>query len=180
MNIVIRLEIKRNSMVYILMGVSGSGKSLIGGMLADKLDLPYFDADDFHPASNVRKMSSGQPLNDDDRRPWLVSLAEHIRKWNEKKGAVLACSALKKTYRDMLRGENPQNVQFIFLKGPKSLIAERMAKREGHYMPEELLDSQFEALEEPESAVTISIDQSPESVLKEILENIEQGTKNID
>lgn len=164
-------------MVYILMGVSGSGKSLIGELLADELDLPYYDADDFHPESNVRKMSSGQPLNDKDRRPWLEALAEQIRKWNNDDGAVLACSALKQSYRDILRGDAPKDVQFIFLKGSRSLIAERMSKREGHYMPEELLDSQFETLEEPEQAITVPIDNTPGQIVKEILKKLEPQNK---
>lgn len=160
-------------MVYILMGVSGSGKSLIGGMLARELDLPFYDADDFHPASNVDKMSSGTPLTDEDRKPWLESLARHIREWNGEGGAVLACSALKNSYRDLLRGNRDEDVTFIYLKGSKSLIAGRMAQRDDHFMPEGLLDSQFEALEEPEHAITVSIDRSPEVIVEEILGNIE-------
>ena len=160
-------------MVYILMGVSGAGKSLIGERLAERLDLPYYDADDFHPEANVRKMSAGQPLNDEDRRPWLESLSDHIRDWNRNGGAVLACSALKKSYRNALRGDAPDTVRFIYLKGPGKLIAERIAQREGHYMPEELLDSQFEALEEPEDAITVSIDRTPEAIVKTILKQID-------
>lgn len=153
------------------MGVSGTGKSTVGKLLAEKLSLPYYDADDFHPPSNVEKMSSGQPLNDVDRKPWLHTLAKHIHDWNSKRGAVLACSALKQSYRDLLTSKSP-DVQFIFLKGSKGTILQRMKIRSNHYMPPELLDSQFEALEEPAEAIDISIDQPPKEIINQILKSM--------
>jgi carbohydrate kinase (thermoresistant glucokinase family) len=149
------------------MGVSSSGKTLIGSKLAGKLGLPFYDADDFHPPKNVEKMESGKPLNDQDRMPWLRALQQKKTEWEQAGGAVLACSALKKSYRTIL---SPQNapVRFIYLKGSKELIARRMEQRSDHFMPEELLDSQFEALEEPARAITADIDQTPEEIVSSI------------
>ena len=162
-------------MVYIVMGVSSSGKSLIGSKLARKLHLPFFDADHFHPRQNIAKMESGQPLNDRDRRPWLQSLQKNIKKWEREGGAVLACSALKKSYRKVLAPPEVP-VQFIYLKGSEKLIAERMKQRTGHFMPEELLASQFDALEEPAQAITVSIDQRPAEIVRSICRRIENNS----
>jgi len=115
-------------MIYLLMGVSGSGKTLIGKKLSKSTDLPFYDADDFHPQANIEKMKSGIPLNDDDRRPWLESLADHMKKWDSKGGAILGCSALKKSYRDLLRNRSKVPVRTIYLKGSKSLIAQRLSR----------------------------------------------------
>jgi len=155
-------------MVIIVMGVSGCGKTTVGKRLSKKTGLPFFDADDFHPSENVRKMKSGQPLNDDDRHPWLENLSAKISEWNRSGGAILACSALKKTYREILSSGEGET-EFVYLKGSKSVIFDRMKKRDGHYMPPELLDSQFETLEEPEEALTVSINQSPEIIVHEIV-----------
>ncbi len=161
-------------MVIILMGVSGCGKTTVGELLAEKLDLPFYDADDFHPDVNVKKMRSGIPLNDDDRKPWLEELSRQIKHWNKKDGAVLACSALKKKYRDILRADSARNeVQFVYLKGSKELILNRLEERSGHYMPPGLLDSQFSALEEPENAIVISINQSPEKITESIIDRLD-------
>lgn len=159
-------------MVYIVMGVSSSGKSLIGEKLARKLGVPFYDADDFHPEENVEKMTSGQPLNDNDRLPWLQILARNIVQWEQAHGAVLACSALKESYRIIL-SPSATPVRFIYLKGSKELIAQRMQKRSGHFMPESLLDSQFEALEEPEDTITVNIDKSPDQIIQSILREID-------
>lgn len=159
-------------MVYVLMGVSGCGKTTVGKKLAGDLNLPFYDADDFHPEDNVNKMESGVPLNDDDRYPWLEILSENIAKWNRSKGAVLACSALKKSYRDHLRKGNQDRVTFIYLKGARELIYHRLKNREEHYMPSSLLDSQFETLEEPEHAITISVDSDPENIIIEIMNHL--------
>lgn len=156
------------------MGVSGAGKTLIGQRLARRLDMPFYDGDDFHPKSNIQKMESGQPLNDDDRRPWLEILARKMNEWEKSGGAILACSALKKQYRRILVSQ--ESARFIYLKGTLSLIAERLAQREGHFMPEELLASQFEALEEPKNAVTVLVDQLPEQIVADILNRIEAET----
>ncbi len=167
-------------MVIILMGVSGCGKSTLGELLSKELNLPFYDADDFHPETNVEKMRRGESLNDDDRTPWLHLLSDKIVEWNRAGGAILACSALKKKYRDQLRrikknndleysGEVENRVLFIYLKGAKELIQSRLTEREGHYMPPELLDSQFNDLEEPDDALIVNIDQDPNAILNEII-----------
>lgn len=162
-------------MVYILMGVSGAGKTLIGQKLSNKLGIPFFDGDNFHPDQNVEKMKSGNPLNDKDRRPWLKLLAKKINEWNKEGDAILACSALKGRYRELLRSESSEeNIAFIYLKGPKSLIAERISDRSDHFMPEKLLDSQFDALEEPKKCVTVDINQSPDAVVDTIVNKLKE------
>lgn len=155
-------------MVIIVMGVSGSGKTLIGKRLSEKLGLPFYDADNFHPAANIAKMHGGQPLNDRDRVPWLDNLAAHINKWEQENGAVLACSALKQKYRDRLCSV-PADIRLVYLKGPKELIAGRLARRTGHFFDPSLLDSQFDTLEEPKDALTISIDKEPDDIIDELL-----------
>lgn len=163
-------------MVYILMGVSGAGKTLIGNKLSRRLKIPFYDGDDFHPQENIDKMRTGQPLNDDDRRPWLETLAGQIQQWEQEGGAILGCSALKKSYRIILRSQC-DNSCFIYLKGTLPLIAGRLSKRANHFMPESLLKSQFDALEEPEEAITIEVDQSPEEVVQDILDRIGEKSK---
>ena len=155
-------------MVYIVMGVSGSGKTTIGKMLAKRMDIPFFDADDFHPEENIRKMASGIALTDHDRMPWLNRLAEEVQMWSGKEGAVLACSALKKSYRELLAGNKPDHIRWIYLKGSKEVIRKRMEQR-SHYMPPALLDSQFETLEEPSDAITISVSNPPDAIVEQIL-----------
>ena len=135
--------------VYVVMGVSGSGKTTVGQALARALDCPFYDADDFHPPENVAKMAGGVPLTDADRAPWLARLhkllADHVQR---KQTAVLACSALKEAYRERLR-RGLSGVRFIYLQGDFDLIRERMQARENHYMKAEMLQSQFDALEPP-------------------------------
>jgi carbohydrate kinase (thermoresistant glucokinase family) len=160
-------------MVIILMGVSGCGKTTVGKILAEQLSLPFYDADNFHPKENVEKMRSGKPLTDEDRIPWLDELSRQIAEWSQTGGAVLACSALKQWYRDrMTSSVNESDVSFVYLKGSKSLIADRLAQRKGHYMPAELLDSQLNTLEEPHDATMISIQPAPEKVVRAILLNL--------
>ena len=156
----------------ILMGVSGCGKTTIGEQLADKLGIPFYDGDDFHPEKNVEKMQSGEPLNDQDRLPWLVKLAEQISLMNREGGGVIACSALKQAYRNILIGAPGADVTFVYLKGDQELIADRLSEREDHYMPADLLDSQFDDLEEPEDAITVSIDQEPDEIVDEIFDRL--------
>jgi gluconokinase len=161
--------------VFIIIGVSGCGKTTIGSLLAAQLNCPFYDGDDFHPPQNVAKMASGTPLNDADRAPWLRRLhdllAEHLAQGET---AVLACSALKKKYRDLLREEN-ENVQFIYLHGDFDLIWQRMSARQGHYMKADMLQSQFDTLEIPGSdeALTIHIDQKPDDIMAEIMGQID-------
>lgn len=177
-------------MIYIVMGVSGCGKSTVAAALARRLGLPFYDADDFHPPANKAKMSAGLGLDDADRAPWLKTLAEHITQWSAGSGAVLACSALKRRYRDALkpRAEEPRlrgdeapdagaqapAVTFIFLDGPPALIQQRLADRPGHFMPPTLLDSQFADLEPPnehpgDDAIRVNIDAPLPTVIDRIL-----------
>ena len=156
-------------MIYIIMGVSGCGKSTIGSLLSKHLSLPFYDADDFHSPENIEKMSSGTPLTDEDRKPWLTVLANNIVQWQADGGGVLACSALKQSYRDILNSTTKNIVQFIYLKGDKELLAKRLQNRESHYMPETLLNSQLATLEPPEEAITILIQGSVEEMIIEIL-----------
>ena len=153
----------------ILMGVSGSGKTAVGELLSQKLGWPFFDGDDFHPKENVEKMAAGIPLDDDDRIPWLMNLhdliADHLA---ERKSLLLACSALKQSYRDLLLEGNP-NTLFIHLKGDFGLIMSRMQARSGHYMKPEMLYSQFETLEEPTDALTVDIEQNLDRITEEII-----------
>ena len=137
--------------LYVVMGVSGSGKSAIGVPFAKALGLEFVEGDDYHPPENVRRMSSGIPLTDEDRAGWLQALAERIRDAKDAgTGVVVTCSSLKRYYRDVLRaGARPVPLRFIYLRGSRSVIAERIGARRGHFMPPALLDSQFDALEEP-------------------------------
>jgi len=162
----------------IVMGVSGSGKSTIGERLAEQLAWSYEDGDKFHPASNVAKMSAGQPLTDDDRWPWLMAIADEIdRSCLAGQHAVFACSALKRAYRDVLvHGRN--DVRIVFLDGTQALIASRLGQRKGHFMPPGLLESQFETLEPPgasENSVTVSIDASVDAVVDDIIRQLRLG-----
>ncbi|AWB69219.1 D-mannonate epimerase (plasmid) [Saccharobesus litoralis] len=154
------------------MGVSGCGKSSIGNRLAQALNVNFYDGDDFHPQANIDKMSQGIALQDEDRWPWLKRLADKMVLWNAQGGAVLACSALKQSYRDVLASTLTKQVTFVYLKGSQALIASRMAKRKNHFMPTELLNSQFAALQEPNNAIVADISQSPEVIVQSILESM--------
>ncbi len=159
-------------MFLIVMGVSGCGKSTVGKGLADELGWPFYDGDDFHPPENVAKMSQGIPLTDEDRAGWLAALADLIRgSLAQGKPGVLACSALKQKYRDQLCVD-PAQVKFIYLKGSYGLIKARMLARPGHYMKTGMLDSQFATLEEPQNALTVDIDQSPQQISEFIMKNL--------
>ncbi len=162
----------------IVMGVSGSGKSTIGERLAERLAWSYEDGDRFHPPSNVAKMSAGQPLTDNDRWPWLMAIADEVdRVCMAGKHAVIACSALKRAYRDVLV-HGRSDVRIIFLDGAQALIANRLTQRKGHFMPPGLLESQFETLEPPdagENPVTVSIDASVDAVVDDIVRQLRLG-----
>ncbi|MWN32053.1 MULTISPECIES: gluconokinase, GntK/IdnK-type [unclassified Gilliamella] len=142
---------KKSKQVFVLMGVSGCGKSAVAKQVAYNLDAAFLDGDFLHPKSNILKMRSGTPLNDEDRMPWLhlISNAAFAMS-NVNDVSIIICSALKKCYRDIIRGEN-ENVHFIYLKGDYDVIAERLAKRQGHYQKTGMLQSQFDTLEEPTS-----------------------------
>lgn len=156
-------------MIYIVLGVSGSGKSTIGMSLASKLELPFFDADDYHSEANKNKMASGTPLTDADREPWLRELAKLLAEQEQAGGAVLACSSLKQHYREMLESGLLQPATFIYLKGSFELIYARLKARTGHFMKPELLKSQFDALEEPDDALVIDIALPVPEIVKKIV-----------
>lgn len=151
----------------VVMGVSGSGKSTVGAALAQRLRVPFADADDFHPEANIAKMSAGHALDDDDRRPWLDSIGEWLAAHAE--GGVMSCSALKHAYRDQLREHCP-DVDFLHLAGTPEVIGRRQASRPGHFMPASLLASQFETLEPlaaDEHGVDVNVDQNIDSIVNE-------------
>lgn len=157
--------------VYIVMGVSGVGKTTIGKLLATKLGVSFYDADDYHPESNKNKMASGIPLQDTDRWPWLELLSQNIKKWSAD-GAVLACSALKESYRDILGTDG--TVKFVFLEGSQEDITKRLAAREDHFFDPNLLQSQFDALEKPKNAIVVNAQNTPGVIVNNIMskENI--------
>lgn len=156
-------------MIVLLMGVSGSGKTTIGRLLAERLGVPFYDADGFHPPANVAKMSNGQPLTDADREPWLDAIATAIREHrDEDRSAVFSCSALKQSYRDRLAKAGP--FQLVHLQGDRALLEARLADRKGHFFPKALLDSQLAELDPPgeENAMVVSIDHEPTAIAQQI------------
>lgn len=149
------------------MGVVGAGKTTVGKLLAQKLGWQFADADDFHPAANVEKMRNGIALADADRAPWLAALRDAIGKWNSAgTNVVLACSALKHSYREEL---GVGNVKFVYLKASRELILSRLRSRHGHFATESILDTQFADLEEPDDAITVSAVPPPEAIADEIM-----------
>lgn len=156
---------------FIVMGVSGSGKTNVGQSLAQHLGWDFYDADDFHPPANIAKMAEGIPLDDSDRAPWLAALHDLISSSLEQnRPSVLACSALKERYRQQLMKDNA-DVQLVYLKGSYDLIWSRMSARKDHYMKPHMLQSQFEALEEPQNALVIEITESVDEIVQEIMEH---------
>jgi gluconokinase len=163
-------------LVLIVMGVVGAGKTTVGTLLAGKLGWQFADADDFHPQGNKEKISHGIPLTDSDRAPWLAAMRSAILQWNAAgTNVVLACSALKRSYRDELRAGQ---VRFVYLKGDAPLLQQRLRSRHGHFADEKILASQLATLEEPsdagagdslDSAITVQIDRSPDETASEIL-----------
>jgi gluconokinase len=164
--------------VVVVMGVSGSGKSTIAAMLAHRMHWVYEDGDWFHPRSNIEKMHSGIPLTDEDRWPWLEAIAAWIDA-TRKAGShgVIACSALKRAYRNILVDDRP-HVRLVYLKGGHDLVARRLAARDDHFMPRSLLESQFAALEEPqpgERAIVVSISPHPREIVETIVKELESS-----
>jgi gluconokinase len=161
-------------MIVIVMGVVGAGKTTVGRLLAERSRFEFADADDFHPAANVEKIRRGIPLNDSDRKPWLERLRAAITEWTAAgKNLVLACSALKQSYRKELEVGPP--FRFVYLKGRSELIAQRLRERHGHFAGEAILASQLADLEEPQGAVTVDIAATPEKIVAEIREKLGLG-----
>ena len=160
--------------LVVVMGVSGSGKSTVGAALAQRLRVPFADADDFHPAANIAKMTAGHALDDHDREPWLEAIGRWLAGHREQ-GGVMSCSALKRAYRDTLR-EHVPDLELLHLHGTREVIARRQASRPGHFMPASLMTSQFQTLEPlaaDEHGVVIDVDQSIDAIVDEYVEHIE-------
>lgn len=167
--------------LLVVMGVSGSGKSTVGAALAQRLRVPFEDADDLHPRANIAKMAAGQPLDDADRHPWLEVIGEWLAVHGgsgEGAGGVMSCSALKRSYRDQLRAHAP-DVVFVHLAGSHDVIAERQASRPGHFMPASLLASQFatlEPLEPDEAGVVVDVDQGVDAIVDSVVARLAAPT----
>ena len=160
-------------MIILVMGVSGSGKTTVGRLLAEELGWPFYDGDDFHPEENVRKMASGIPLDDADRIPWLQKLNLLMRETDRRNtSAVIACSALKKSYRTIL-SDGVADLKMAYLKGDYQSIENRMLQRQGHYMKAGMLKSQFDALEESADLLTLNIGKDPVTIVAEIRAGLE-------
>ena len=158
--------------IVIITGVSGAGKTTVGRLLAAELGWDFFEGDDYHPAANIAKMAAGAPLSDADRQPWLDRLEKLIRQLlREGRCGVLACSALKAHYREQLQVD-PARVSLVFLSGSFERINRRLQQRPGHFMPVELLHSQFDSLQPPEHVITVSIDQPPEAIVGAIKQQL--------
>jgi 6-phosphogluconate dehydrogenase len=163
--------------VFFIMGVSGSGKSTIGKLLSERLKISFFDGDEFHPQSNVYKMSNGNPLTDEDRYKWLVTLNKLAKDNLKNNSCVIVCSALKQSYRDILSNNIGNHVKWIHLEGSFKQIADRINKRENHYMKSNLLQSQFDILEQPKNALGINIDLNPEEIVEIIVKDLEMKSE---
>lgn len=160
-------------MFCIIMGVAGSGKTTVGKLLSDRTGWTFYDADDFHPAENIDKMSRGIPLKDEDRKPWLLELNNLIHNTiSQDKSAILACSALKSSYREILKSDRPE-VVLIYLQGDYEQILTRMQQRQGHFMGAEMLRSQFKILEEPQADLVVSVTLSPEAIVEQIIKYLD-------
>ncbi len=164
----------RLTMVVIIMGVAGSGKTTVGQLLAHSLGWQFLDADELHPPGSREKMHNGIALTDEDRRPWLEAVRGLIEQYLRSRAAsaVIACSALKRRYRDLLV-VNPQEVRIVYLKGERALIEARLAKRSGHFFDRRLIASQFEALEEPSNAIVEEVSREPETIVESIRAKLE-------
>jgi gluconokinase len=158
---------------YVMMGVCGAGKSLIGAELARELGVEFVEGDALHPSENVRRMAAGIPLTDEDRHDWLLAIAARLGEARHAGlGLVVSCSALKRKYRDLLHSAGDANVRFIYLAGTRELLAERLANRLGHFMPPSLLDSQLATLEEPsadERAWVCDISEKPDTIVAQLV-----------
>jgi gluconokinase len=159
--------------LYVIMGVSGSGKTTIGAQLARELHIEFVEGDDLHPPDNVKRMAAGIPLTDDDRHGWLIAIAARLREAKRAGvGLVVSCSALKRSYRDLLRSAGDAGARFVYLAGDRALLAERLAHRRGHFMPGSLLESQLSTLEEPspdERPLVCDIRETPDAIVADLV-----------
>ncbi len=154
------------------MGVSGSGKTTVGELLAQHLGRPFYDGDDFHPAANIAKMAAGHPLTDEDRAGWLATLAADLQPWEAAGGAVLACSALKESYRQTLQAGASLPLTWVFLDTDPAVLRQRLEARKGHYMKVNMLESQLETLEKPTYGLRLTDDVPPETLVEQIVERL--------
>lgn len=162
----------KSAMVVIIMGPMGCGKTTVGKLLAQKLRWPFYDGDDFHPIENVEKMRAGTALSDEDRKLWLEKLRDHIQQWlRQKKSAILACSALKQSYRDTL-GVNQSSIRTVYLKGSFQQLRQRIEQRHHPYMDKNLLKSQLDILEEPQDGLIVDILAAPETIVSTIIDRL--------
>lgn len=163
----------KKPLIIIIMGVSGSGKSTIGELLSAELGIDFYDGDDFHPEENIKKMSKGLPLNDLDRAGWLEAIHTFgLLQIQQKRSCIIACSALKKVYRNLLRKDMEDQLKFVYLKGDIETIRLRLSERSSHFMPPALLQSQFNTLEPPVNAITVSLELSPSEIVNQIVKEL--------
>ena len=159
------------------MGVSGCGKSTIGELLSEELRIPFFDGDDYHPQANIKKMSDGIPLNDEDRYDWLVTLNKLAKNQLQNNSCVIVCSALKESYRKILSRDIPNQVKWVHLEGSFDQIFERLNSRENHFMSSDLLQSQFDTLEQPKNALVVNIGLKPQEIVEKITKKIKMKSE---
>lgn len=157
--------------MIIIMGVSGCGKTTVGKALSEKTGIPFFDADDFHPQKNIEKMKHNMPLDDNDRKPWLETLADHIVTWEQTGGAILGCSALKESYRKLL-GSKEESIDWVYLNAPFEVIRSRLEDRSDHYMKSDLLQSQYDTLEPPDYGLHLSSEEPVEALVDQIISKL--------
>ena len=162
-------------MIYLICGVTASGKTSVGKLLSRKLKVPFYDADDFHPSSNIEKMKNGIPLNDSDRRPWLKTLRRNIESWNKDGSAILACSALRESYRSILMADMKIPMQFILLQCPISILKQRLGSRKNHFISPALLDSQIQTLEVPDYGIKVDSNSELEELVKLIVKKVSKA-----